>query len=112
VQCYLLCSVVGIDTFCAVAGKDDVRVKTLAKQKTCDVVKVDWIIRALDSDGDVLIDWKPTDLWATSVETDCKFKQKYDEFDDSYTEYATEESLKHSLKQVEAKVRGSLQAAW
>lgn len=89
------------DTFCVVAERINVRVKNIISQDKYDVVKASWLINCLDS-GE-LKPWIPSDMFHSSSRTADKFAEEFDRHGDSYTEFATAESLKKAFDNVQSK---------
>lgn len=94
----------GTETFCVVAGNENnIRVQNVCKLNTFDVVKAEWLMNCMDSSE--LLPWTPVDMISKSETTAEKMAVLYDEYDDSYTQPATEQSLKRSLQKVQFSVR-------
>ncbi|PFX16725.1 DNA ligase 4 [Stylophora pistillata] len=91
----------GSDTFCVVAERINVRVKNIISQNKYDVVKASWLIKCLES-GE-LEPWIPSDMFHSSSRTADKFAEEFDQHGDSYTEFATAESLRKVFNNVQSK---------
>ncbi|RMX43103.1 hypothetical protein pdam_00006836 [Pocillopora damicornis] len=89
------------DTLCVVAERINVRVKNIISQDKYDVVKASWLINCLDS-GE-LKPWIPSDMFHSSSRTADKFAEEFDRHGDSYTEFATAESLRKAFDNVQSK---------
>lgn len=80
------------------------KAKTVIHSERYNVVKLDWLLRATKQENwENLVTWYPWELLSSTVETKKSISQKYDKYDDSYCEDATEESLKHSLAKIDVR---------
>ncbi|XP_071488614.1 DNA ligase 4-like [Diadema antillarum] len=99
----------GLDTYCVLADKVNLKVKNIISSDRYDVVKTSWLIECLDA-GRVL-PWLPSHMLHTSPETKVQFALDYDPYGDSYTKDVTEEKLKEVFANVEKKDAGTPLAA-
>ncbi|XP_041473446.1 DNA ligase 4-like isoform X2 [Lytechinus variegatus] len=82
----------GIDTYCVLADKVNLKVKNIFSAKIYDVVKTTWLIECLDAGH--LLPWLPSHMLYTSAKMAAQFALDYDSHGDSYTEDVSEEKLK------------------
>ncbi len=88
----------GKSTFCVVAGRDDIRVKSLKMQLKWDVVRPSWILRCLSSNR--LFPYRPEDLTVITRATKERIEQHYDRFGNSLTEPTRIEEIPAILQRV------------
>lgn len=70
----------------------------MCRSGTYDVVRAQWLLHCLDAGQ--LLSWTPGDVISASPVTAERLAHSFDCYGDSYTEFATEHSLKHTLSQV------------
>ncbi|CAH0388751.1 unnamed protein product [Bemisia tabaci] len=86
----------GSDTFCIVTSNPkQLRIKNLIKVGDYTIAKLDWLERCFAEVK--LIQWTPNDLIFMGKQAKEDLKYKYDQFSDSYVEFATESSLKETI---------------
>eukprot|EP00731_Ephydatia_muelleri_P033439 Em0029g45a len=88
----------GPKTFCVVVHSLVVRAKNVIKTGLYDVVKADWLQQCLDEGQSV--PFLPHHMLHTSAATTNVFAQLYDMYGDSFTEDATDESLRETFNKV------------
>lgn len=85
----------GPSTFVVIVGDVTVRVKSIVNSKKYNLVRVDWLLRALEGQGKVqLLEFNPHDMIASKPELLEEFRYRFDEFGDSFTEPINEQQLK------------------
>ncbi|XP_043927269.1 DNA ligase 4 [Protopterus annectens] len=89
----------GSDTYCVIAGTENVRVKNIISSNKYDVVKVDWLLECLKSKE--FVPWQPRHMIHMSPSTEEHFAYEYDRYGDSY--YA--DTDKNQLKEVFDRIR-------
>ena len=88
----------GKSTFCVIAGRDDIRVKSLKLQLKWDVVRPSWILRCLTIGR--LLPYRPEDLMVVTRATQEEMEQHYDRFGNSLTEPTRIEDVPLILQRV------------
>ncbi|XP_044287857.1 DNA ligase 4 [Varanus komodoensis] len=73
----------GLDTYCVVAGVENVRVKNIISSNKYDVVKAEWLLQCFQTKS--FVPWRPAYMIHMSSETKQHFACKYDFYGDSYT---------------------------
>lgn len=73
----------GTDTYCVVAGSENVRVKNIISSNKHDVVRVEWLLRCFETQR--FVPWQPSFMIHVSPETKQHFAYEYDSYGDSYT---------------------------
>ncbi|KRY19719.1 DNA ligase 4, partial [Trichinella patagoniensis] len=86
--------VFGANTFCIVAGRQTVKVKSVVRASTVDVLKLSWLIRCIQTNS--FIQWTPNDMLLTTATMKRHFKRNFDQYGDSYTDPVDSETL-HDL---------------
>lgn len=85
----------GPTTFAVIVGDLTVRVKSILSSNKYNLVSVDWLLRALDvKEKDNLLQFTPQDMIASKPELLEEFRNRFDEFGDSFTEPIDEPRLK------------------
>ncbi|KAM6945810.1 DNA ligase 4 [Aplochiton taeniatus] len=82
----------GCDTYCVIAGVENVRVKNLIHADQHDVVWASWLARCLQQRR--LEAWQPRDMIHTSPSTRDHFAREYDRYGDSYYADTDEQELR------------------
>ncbi|XP_031573134.1 DNA ligase 4-like [Actinia tenebrosa] len=82
----------GPETYCVIAERVNLRVNNIIKDAKHDVVKASWLIDCLNQVK--LLPWLPIHMIHRSPTTEEKFAMQYDSYGDSFTQDATQESLK------------------
>lgn len=88
----------GLETYCVLADKVNLKVKNIMSAKIYDVVKTSWLIECLDAER--LLPWLPSHMLYTSAKTAAQFALDYDAHGDSYTEDVNEEKLREVFANV------------
>lgn len=85
-----------ITTYAVIVGDISFRVKSIVSSNKYNFVKVDWLLRALEGpqNGNNLLAFTPHDMVASKSELLDEFRDRFDEFGDSYTELVDEERLR------------------
>ncbi|XP_015585173.1 DNA ligase 4 isoform X6 [Cephus cinctus] len=98
----------GEKTFCVLVGNPKTfKAKNLIKYGHYDVATLDWLFRATKKENWAsLQDWYPWELLSIRKATKHRLEKLYDEYYDSYTQDADEESLTRSLEKAEEAVAG------
>ena len=84
------------------ADEPILRVQNIKATGKCSVAKVQWLLQSITLKK--MLPWTPADLLYATCDVEQKLSMQFDEFGDSYTQPATEESLKYVLQQVDEKV--------
>ncbi|XP_062971961.1 DNA ligase 4 [Elgaria multicarinata webbii] len=88
----------GQDTYCVVAGTENVRVKNIISSNKHDVVKAEWVFQCFHMKS--LVPWQPTFMIHMSPETKQHFACKYDCYGDSYTVDTDIDQLKEVFRRM------------
>jgi len=72
----------GPDTYCVIAGAENMRVKNLVASDRHDVVRASWLLDCLDRKE--VLPWQPRHMIHMSPSTRERFAEEYDGFGDSY----------------------------
>ncbi|XP_018322080.1 DNA ligase 4 [Agrilus planipennis] len=92
----------GNKTFCLVAGYNDPRIQFYQeKGHFCDVAKLEWLLEVINSGRFKM--YGPFDLLSFTHKTRLQFLREYDQYFDSYTQEATEESIRKSVQLIKKK---------
>ncbi|XP_042327134.1 DNA ligase 4 isoform X2 [Sceloporus undulatus] len=73
----------GPDTYCVVAGTENVRVKNIISSNKHDVVRAEWLLQCFQAKR--FVPWQPAFMIHMSPETKQHFACEYDCYGDSYT---------------------------
>uniref|UniRef100_A0A8D0E747 DNA ligase n=1 Tax=Salvator merianae TaxID=96440 RepID=A0A8D0E747_SALMN len=73
----------GSDTYCVIAGTENIRVKNLISSDKHDVVKAEWLLQCFEAKR--FVPWQPGFMIHMSPETKQHFAYEYDAYGDSYT---------------------------
>ena len=84
------------------AEESTLRVRNIQASGKCTVAKLEWLFHCITSKQ--MLSWTPADLLYATADVEQKLSMQYDEFGDSYTQPATEESLRYVFEQVNRKV--------
>lgn len=95
----------GPDTYCVIAGVENMRVKNLVSSDQHDVVWAAWLQECLDQKE--VIPWQPRHMIHMSPSTREHFGKEYDSFGDSYFMDTDEQQL----REVFGRIRGADVAA-
>lgn len=82
----------GPDTYCVVAGVENMRVRNLVSSDQHDVVRADWLRECLDRKQ--VVPWQPRHMIHTTPATREHFTKEYDRFGDSYFADTDEQQLR------------------
>ncbi|KAI4490315.1 hypothetical protein M0802_010692 [Mischocyttarus mexicanus] len=95
------------ETYCVIVGQDNkAKAKNIIQSKKYDVVTLDWFKRITKEENwSGLESFLPWDLLCSRETTIQTINEKYDDYYDSYTIDANEESLNRSLKQMEDMIK-------
>lgn len=85
----------GPDTYCVIAGSDNIRVKNIISSDKHDVVKPEWLLECFRTRS--CVPWQPRFMIHMCPSTKQHFAQEYDQFEDSYF---VDTDLLHRLKEV------------
>lgn len=72
----------GLDTYCIIAGVENMRVKNLISSDKHDVVWAAWLLECLDQKD--VVPWQPRHMIHMSPSTREHFAKEYDSYGDSY----------------------------
>lgn len=72
----------GRDTYCVIAGVENMRVKNLISSNQHDVVWASWLLECLDQKA--VVPWQPRHMIHMSPSTREHFAREYDAYGDSY----------------------------
>lgn len=90
------------ETFCVVAAKDDVKVKSLKQRRQWNVVRPSWVSRCIDAGK--LLPFRPEDLMVVTKATQKEIEENFDEFGNSLFEETTVEQVQFILNRVKEQV--------
>ncbi|XP_028810741.1 DNA ligase 4 isoform X2 [Denticeps clupeoides] len=96
----------GRDTYCVVAGKENMRVKNLVSSDLHDVVWATWLLECLDRKQ--VVPWQPRHMIHMSPSTREHFAQEYDRYGDSYFVDADAQQLMEVFGRIPEPGQGSL----
>lgn len=82
----------GRDTYCVIAGVENVRVKNLISSDQQDVVWVAWLLECLEQKD--VVPWQPRHMIHMSPSTREHFAKEYDVYGDSYFVDTDEQQLR------------------
>ncbi|XP_029306842.1 DNA ligase 4 isoform X2 [Cottoperca gobio] len=82
----------GRDTYCVIAGMENMRVKNLVSSDQHDVVWADWLLECLGQKE--VVPWQPRHMIHMSPSTKEHFAKEYDSYGDSYFVDTDEQQLK------------------
>ncbi|XP_069492673.1 DNA ligase 4 [Ambystoma mexicanum] len=72
----------GQDTYCVIAGNENVRVKNIISANKHDVVRAEWLLQCIENKK--FVAWQPSHMIHMSPSTKTHFAGEYDCFGDSY----------------------------
>lgn len=82
----------GRDTYCVIAGVENMRVKNLILSNQHDVVWASWLLECLDQNE--VVPWQPRHMIHMSPSTREHFAKEYDSYGDSYFVDTDEQQLR------------------
>ncbi|XP_049609405.1 DNA ligase 4 [Syngnathus scovelli] len=82
----------GPDTYCVIAGLENMRVKNLILSNQHDVVRASWLLECLEQKG--FVPWQPRHMIHMSPSTKEHFARSYDRYGDSYFQDTDEQQLR------------------
>lgn len=82
----------GRDTYCVIAGVENMRVKNLISSNLHDVVWASWLLECLDQKE--VVPWQPRHMIHMSPSTREHFAKEYDSYGDSYFVDTDEQQLR------------------
>uniref|UniRef100_A0AAV2L6Q5 DNA ligase n=1 Tax=Knipowitschia caucasica TaxID=637954 RepID=A0AAV2L6Q5_KNICA len=82
----------GPDTWCVVAGVENLRVKNLVSSRAHDVLWSDWLLECLQQRE--VVPWRPRHMMGMTEATSQNFHKQFDRYGDSFTEDTSVEQLK------------------
>lgn len=82
----------GRDTYCVIAGVENMRVKNLISSNQHDVVWAFWLLECLDQKA--VVPWQPRHMIHMSPSTREHFSKEYDSYGDSYFMDTDEQQLR------------------
>lgn len=88
----------GPDTYCIIAGSENMRVKNLISSNRHDVVWADWLVLCLNSRE--VVPWQPRHMIHMSPSTREHFAKEYDSYGDSFTVNTDPEQLKEVFQRI------------
>lgn len=88
----------GRDTYCVVAGVENMRVKNLISSDQHDVVRVDWLAECLAARE--VIPWLPRHMIHMTPSTREHFAKQYDSYGDSYFADTDERQLREVFERI------------
>lgn len=88
----------GRDTYCVIAGSENMRVKNLISSNQHDLVWADWLLECLDKQE--VVPWQPRHMIHMSPSTREHFSKEYDSFGDSYFVDTDTEQLKEVFARI------------
>ncbi|KAK1167955.1 DNA ligase 4 [Acipenser oxyrinchus oxyrinchus] len=95
----------GKETYCIIAGIENMRVKNLISANQYDVVQINWLLECLKRKE--CMPWQPSHMIHMSPSTKQHFAKEYDCFGDSYYADTDKEQLKEIFRRInktEAKI--------
>ncbi|XP_030210368.1 DNA ligase 4 [Gadus morhua] len=88
----------GPDTYCVIAGVENMRVRNLTLADTHDVVRADWLRACLD--GGRVVPWQPRHMIHMTPATREHFAKEYDAHGDSYFADTDERQLREVFARI------------
>ncbi|KAG2456580.1 DNA ligase 4 [Polypterus senegalus] len=88
----------GKDTYCIIAGIENMRVKNVIASKDFDVVQVEWLLECINAEK--CVPWQPCHMIHMSPSTKQHFAKEYDCYGDSYLVDTDEDQLKEVFKRI------------
>ena len=88
----------GPDTYCVVAGVENMRVKNLISSDQHDVVWAAWLLECLDQKE--VVPWQPRHMIHMSPSTREHFAKEYDSYGDSYFVDTDEQQLREVFARI------------
>ncbi|KAJ3584327.1 hypothetical protein NHX12_014823 [Muraenolepis orangiensis] len=88
----------GPDTYCVIAGTENMRVRNLTLADTHDVVRAAWLRRCLD--GGRVAPWQPAHMVHMTAATREHFAKEYDAHGDSYFADTDERQLREVFERI------------
>lgn len=88
----------GADTYCVIAGIENVRVKNLIRSNQQDVVRASWLLECLDRKQ--VLPWQPRHMIHMSPSTREHFAKEYDRYGDSYYVDTDEQQLREVFSRI------------
>lgn len=88
----------GRDTYCVIAGVENMRVKNLISSNQHDVVWAAWLLECLDQKQ--VVPWQPCHMIHMSPSTREHFAKEYDSYGDSYFVDTDEQQLREVFSRI------------
>lgn len=88
----------GRDTYCVVAGVENMRVKNLISSNQHDIVWATWLLECLDQKE--VVPWQPRHMIHMSPSTREHFAKEYDNYGDSYFVDTDEQQLREVFNRI------------
>lgn len=88
----------GRDTYCVIAGVENMRVKNLISSDQHDVVWAAWLLECLDTKE--VIPWQPRHMIHMTPSTREHFAKEYDSYGDSYFVDTDEQQLREVFERI------------
>ncbi|XP_072293749.1 DNA ligase 4 [Eucyclogobius newberryi] len=88
----------GPDTYCVLAGAENMRVKNLISSNKHDIVWATWLLECLDRKE--VVPWQPRHMISMSPSTKEYFAKQYDQYGDSYSVDTDVEQLKEVFARI------------
>lgn len=88
----------GRDTYCVIAGVENMRVKNLISSDQHDVVWAAWLLECLDAKE--VIPWQPRHMIHMTPSTREHFAKEYDSYGDSYFVDTDEQQLREVFERI------------
>lgn len=88
----------GRDTYCVIAGIENMRVKNLISSNQHDVVWASWLLECLDQKE--VVPWQPRHMIHMSPSTREHFSKEYDSYGDSYFVDTDEQQLREVFSRI------------
>ncbi|KFQ18702.1 PREDICTED: DNA ligase 4 [Merops nubicus] len=96
----------GPETYCVIAGAENLRVKNIISSNRYDVVRAEWLLQCFHSK--MLVPWQPACMIHMCPETKEHFAREYDPYGDSYTADTDLAQLQEVFSRMKDKKRMSL----
>uniref|UniRef100_A0A8C3SL56 DNA ligase n=1 Tax=Chelydra serpentina TaxID=8475 RepID=A0A8C3SL56_CHESE len=91
----------GPDTYCIIAGIENVRVKNIISSNKHDVVRAEWLLQCFEMK--IFVPWQPAFMIHMSPDTKQHFACEYDRYGDSYTADTDVTQLKEVFSRINNK---------
>lgn len=88
---------------CTLIGDITPKVKSILKDSTRDIVKLDWIIKIIAT-GDASLTLTPDDMYVISSKTKIMLSKQFDKYGDSHTKCLSKKGLQRTMEKIASNV--------